>query len=288
MTSQRAMSNEISTFKIYDTGFCTHPGCMVERGAGIKSMRFPALAFLFSHPQGGYWLFDTGYSDHFQAATEKMPEKLYALATPATSNGLIHKLRADGIDPAEIKTIVLSHFHADHIAGVHDFPHARLICNQEGLLALEGAARIKQVMKGFLGALLPASSDSRYQWITDYPLLLSDLLAVTLENPLRACEVPELGGYLIALPGHAAGHMGFLFKHGAKWVLLCADAFWTEGNLNDLLPNRLTHLIMDNAKHYQTTLKSLHQIKQQMGESVVLLCSHESNIQHRYPDLEYA
>lgn len=278
----------VKRFKIYDTGYCTHPGCMVERGLGFDSKKFPALAILLELEDGRKILFDTGYSDHFLAATKKLPEKLYALATPASPSALVLKLAADGISHEEISTIILSHFHADHISGVKDFPRASLVCDHEGYEKLKETPRFRQVMKGFLSNLLPVDFEQRILWVERYPLALSMILGVKLEHELYACSVPELGGYLVSLPGHAAGHIGLLFRCLENWVFLCADAFWTEGNLADHLPNRLTHLIMDDAQSYQQTLSSLSGIQRSLGTSILLICSHESSVATRFPDIEQA
>jgi glyoxylase-like metal-dependent hydrolase (beta-lactamase superfamily II) len=277
------MVNPPRRFKVYDTGFCTHPGCMVERGAGLEQMRFPALALLFEMKDGRYWLFDTGYADHFHQATQRMPEKLYALATPVRSFSLVEKLRADGIEPQDISAIVISHFHADHIAGLKDFPEASLICDYHGLKSLKDSSRIKQVLKGFLQDLFP--EDCRFHWRGPWTTTLSSVLDVRLEHDLQACDIADMGGYLVSLPGHAVGHMGFLFRQNKTWVLLCADAYWTEGNLKDLLPNKLTHLIMDNAQQYRATIYSLQELKTKLGDGIVLIGSHESNVYEKLKGL---
>jgi glyoxylase-like metal-dependent hydrolase (beta-lactamase superfamily II) len=256
---------------------------MVEQGAGLGKMRFPALAFLFEMKDGRHWLFDTGYAEHFHRVTQRMPEKLYALATPVHSFPLVDKLHADGIEPQDISHIVISHFHADHIAGIKDFPESRLVCDYPGLKSLHNSTRIKQVLKGFLQDLFP--EDGRFEFRNPWTTTLSAILDVPLSKDLEACEIAHLGGYLVSLPGHAVGHMGFLFRQDKTWVLLCADAYWTEGNLQDLLPNKLTHLIMDDAQLYRDTLSSLQELMAKLGDGIVLIGSHESNLHDKLKGL---
>jgi glyoxylase-like metal-dependent hydrolase (beta-lactamase superfamily II) len=38
----------------------------------------------------------------------------------------VNRIRALGFDPADVKHIVLTHMHFDHVSGLPDFPHAKV------------------------------------------------------------------------------------------------------------------------------------------------------------------
>ncbi len=47
---------------------------------------------------------------------------------PGATNGLLlRSLAAGGVDPASVDTVILSHFHGDHVMGLPDLPAARIL-----------------------------------------------------------------------------------------------------------------------------------------------------------------
>lgn len=64
----------ITAFRV---GHCTHPSCMVLKGSGLASRCFPSRAYLIA-TRAGLYLWDTGYAEHFRAATSKGVYRMYA------------------------------------------------------------------------------------------------------------------------------------------------------------------------------------------------------------------
>ena len=61
---------------------------------------------------------------------QKFPYSVYAKLTPVhftEEQSIKQQLLLDGIQPEEIKYIILSHFHGDHTAGLPDFPKSENI-----------------------------------------------------------------------------------------------------------------------------------------------------------------
>ncbi|MCV3263532.1 MBL fold metallo-hydrolase [Vibrio harveyi] len=149
--------------KIFEAGHCVHPGFVVKPGSGLKPRSFPAAVALIQHPTQGNILFDTGYHEHFFRATRPFPERFYAWTTPChyqKEHGIVAQLAKEKIGPHEIEHLVLSHFHADHIAAVSEFGHSQLHCQQKGVDALTKSGRVGGVRKGYLKALLPQQLES--------------------------------------------------------------------------------------------------------------------------------
>lgn len=114
-------------FRLLKVDHCAHPECVVMRGGRWRSTLFPALCGLLAHPTRGWILFDTGYSSHFTQATAPFPERLYRWVTPLTltpADTLLAQLARLGISADEIRYVIISHMHGDHIAGLKDFPNA--------------------------------------------------------------------------------------------------------------------------------------------------------------------
>jgi glyoxylase-like metal-dependent hydrolase (beta-lactamase superfamily II) len=117
------------------------------------------MAMLILHPDEGPILFDTGYDPAFLAATKPFPERLYRWATPVEipqGRDAASQCRSMGVDPAEVRHVVLSHFHGDHVAGLHAFPGAAVHCASAGLKDVRQGSRFSTTRRGLLPALLPA------------------------------------------------------------------------------------------------------------------------------------
>lgn len=261
----------IATLMTLTAGSCTHPACMVLKGAGLQKKSFPSRCYLIQH-QGGYCLVDTGYANHFFDATHGI-YKLYSWVTPVTfsdSESAKNQLSALGISPAEINTIVITHFHADHISGLKDFPNARLVCSSESWHSVQKLTGLSALKAAFLPDLLPSNCASRLQWIQNF-----DLVA------LPAQLAPYTHGFslyqniiLVHLQGHAIGQIGVFVETEQGWILLAADAAWTPENYKYLIgPSEFSFIIQHRRNSYYQTLKSLNQLHQQ---GVQILLTHQS------------
>ncbi len=121
---------------LMQSGYCCHPQAIVEKGATWKPAHFPALYAHIMHPLHGHILFDTGYSDWFFKTTQVFPFRLYKTLTPVhlqKAESAVEQLAKQGVQPSDVGTIIISHFHADHIAGLKDFPNAQLVCSRTAL-----------------------------------------------------------------------------------------------------------------------------------------------------------
>ena len=250
-------------WRAYEVGHCVHPECSVRKGGRWRLARFPALAFLIRHPRHGSVLFDTGYSEHFFRATQRLPERLYRVATPPRledGESLARQLRRDGIAPGEIGTVVLSHLHGDHVGGLRDFPSANIFCARAGWEDLQRRGRLSAVRHGLLHDLLPDDFMQRVRWIEDAPpASLPDALG-------ELAPGHDLFGdgslMAIALPGHAQGQHGLLFhSRDGEPVLLVADATWSSRALRDgVPPPAMVTAWLGDTDAYRTTLYRLQRL----------------------------
>lgn len=244
-------------------GHCTHPEAMVTRGGRWQSVPFPALFALLEHPRLGPILFDTGYTARFFAETCRWPYSLYAKITPVClqqSEEAHHQLAARGIAAEAIAYLIISHFHADHIAGLKDFPNAQFIYFAEAYQAVRPRRGWSAVRVGFLPGLLPCDFERR-----------SRPVSLTRLTPLPPGYAPFAGGVdlfgdgsilAVPLPGHATGQMGlFLQTDQAETILLAADACWHSRAYRDLIwPHPLANLALAEPQAYRQTLTKLHHL----------------------------
>lgn len=247
-------------------GSCRHPERVVRRGGRWRPADIPSLVAVIRHPQAGVVLFDTGYAPRFFAETAKLPASIYARVTPvrcAEPDTAAAQLRDRGIDPAEVALIVISHFHGDHIAGLRDFPAAKLLYARSALApAWRGHGGIRNLRDGFLPGLLPADFDARSEFADDLP-----------QVPLPP-HTPGLGPGFdllgdgsvlgIELSGHTPGQLGLLVRQPAGAgqqstdVLLAADACWSGRALtHGELPHPAVRLITADWAAYRRVIAAL-------------------------------
>jgi glyoxylase-like metal-dependent hydrolase (beta-lactamase superfamily II) len=242
----------------FHTGHCTHPSCMAVKGSGFASRCFPSQAYLLETRQG-FVLWDTGYASHFKDASSRGVYRLYPAVTPVSfdaSQAMVHQLRERGIEPRDVHTVILSHFHADHMAGLLDFPRARVIASAVGWEAVRGKTGLAALRQAFLPALMPHDIDARLSFAESFPRVA---LPLALTPFSEAFDVMKTGEVLIVpLPGHAPGHLGAFVQTESGWVLLAADAAWAPEAYTQLTgPSELSFLIQDSRKSYYATLRQL-------------------------------
>ena len=260
------------TFELLVAGHCVQLERFTRRGGNWRPIQFPSSVGVIRHRSAGVLLFDTGYAPRFTEGTARLPYRLYPLLLPVTCtpwDAVVTQLADRGIGAGAVSTIVLSHLHGDHVAGLRDFPDARILLG-------EGA--------------LPDDWRTRSAWANAghgfVPALLPDDLERRVEYPSPATAVPTgLGGRLqqghdllgdgsvitVPLPGHTAGHQGlWLPGIGPDGVLLVGDACWTERAFtHDELPAGFILRSGDEAS-YRSVVEALAELRRDRPELVIV------------------
>lgn len=138
----------------------------------------------------GYALFDTG------AAGDRP--------------GLLSALAARGVRNSDIKTIILSHLHFDHVANAECFPQAEFFLHETERDYFENH-----------GAADPA-----------VPLFLAETLLRQPQLRLMSGEPEVLPGIrVLCTPGHTGGHISLSLTVDGKQVVLAQDALKHRGEV---------------------------------------------------------
>ena len=119
---------------IMNAGFCTTKRSHLIKGANSLDISVPALLFLINHPIQGNILFDTGYSTRYFEATKKLPFSLMNKVTPVQiteKENAINQLLEMNITAKDIRTVILSHLHADHAGGIADFNNSTIYVDEK-------------------------------------------------------------------------------------------------------------------------------------------------------------
>ncbi len=273
------MVQEPIELTFFHSGSCTASASVVDPEKGKGRQRFFAVWALLRHPEHGYILFDTGYTRRFYEATRKFPEKLYALFTPVQvteEESALQQLTRKGIKAADIRYIIVSHFHADHIGGLKDFPEAKIICSRDALAEVLAKKGFSAVRKGLLNALIPEDIKARTVLIEESATKEEDPSGLTLYT-LWGDERLKLA----ALPGHARGMIGLLIRTKEQTLLFAADAGWSLDTFRrQVLPASITRLFFDSWGDYGSTFKKLLLYQQQNPETKILFTHCPETMDH--------
>ncbi|RAV19306.1 MBL fold metallo-hydrolase [Paenibacillus contaminans] len=246
------------TLRLLAAGYCTHSEYLTIRGGSFRSSRFPAGFACIGHPELGPILFDTGYSERFYTETKRFPYSLYARVTPVffrPEESAASQLLKLGIEADEVRHIVLSHFHADHLGGLRDFPNATFHYLQKAYDAVKLRKGFAAVRAAFLPGLLPADFELRSR-----PFDEKQTVRLPDGYPFaRGLDVFGDGSIIaVDLPGHADGQIGLLVATESHDYLLCADAVWSsKAYRENRPPHPLAGLIMANRSEFRDSFRRL-------------------------------
>ncbi len=257
--------------ELLDTGYCLAWEHHVIQGGAHRRLQCHSLVALLHHPQHGWLLWDSGYAPRMLEATQALPFSLYRRATPlflSPQLAVCAHLQRRGLTPAMIRRVIISHFHADHIAGLRDFPQAELIALHSAYADVAARRGLQAVRRAFIPALLPADFQER-------ATLLPAFMGVALPGLGATHDLLGDGSLLlVALPGHARGQIGMLAHTQRGELLFAADGCWLTRSLREQRPpSRVTHFFVDDAQAMRTTIEHLHTFAQARPD-VMIIPSH--------------
>jgi N-acyl homoserine lactone hydrolase len=188
----------------------------------------PVQAFLVEHPDAGRMLVDAGF--HPSVAVDPK-ESLGRLLTTLSLRDIEMKpeqavpaqLRRRGIEPAEIRTVVMTHLHADHAGAVSEFPAATFVVSSaEWSAASEGG---------------PSKGYRRRQFDHAFDYRTLDFDGPDADSFSAFGRSFDLFGdgsvRLVFTPGHTPGHLSVVLRLDHGEALLAGDAIYLERTLTD-------------------------------------------------------
>lgn len=234
-------------------GYCRHLLAFID-GRTLRMVRFEAVFLAINHPSFGWIVCDTGYGTRFFEATRTWPSRLYRWATPVSLREPVAvTLARIGVVPEEVQHLIITHFHADHIGGLAEFPNARVYYHEHALAPLLGCTPLRQTRAAFLPTLVPTDLADRSSIIGAQFFAQDSLLPFLVFDLFGDGQLK-----LVALPGHAPGQIGIEYTAGGVRTLYCADAFWRSSQIAEGtdLP-RLVQALQWESGAYQETIEKL-------------------------------
>lgn len=195
-------------------------GATFAGGSWTTVIEMGAWAFVIEHPTAGLVVFDTGLSDRARTDPEHyvgwLGAKLNMIDMPEGAT-LAAQMRTAGLDPGDVKRVVLSHLHYDHTGGIADFPNATVVISQAEKAWVDGGVSKTDFVD--VEALLGMSTWQVVDYRVEKPL-------ATL---LAAHDLVGDGSILtVDLSGHTPGSTGLVVRTADAPILLTGDAAWTQ------------------------------------------------------------
>ncbi|MFM9053441.1 MAG: N-acyl homoserine lactonase family protein [Solirubrobacterales bacterium] len=186
----------------------------------------PVPAFLIHHPSAGPLLVDTGLHPSIATDPEANLGRLAASFTePEVTKGedVPARLRAKGIEPTALRTVVMTHLHVDHASAVSEFPGAAFIVSKaEWEDATSGLLPIVKYYR-------PQQFDHAFDFRT------VDYEAASINSFSTFGRSFDLFGdgsvVLVSTPGHSAGHQSVVLNTGTGPFVIAGDATFLEDQL---------------------------------------------------------
>jgi len=218
-----------------NSAFIKAPGRLIDRdGSWFQSCQLRVRYGILDHPGFGPVLIDTGYSRHLFTGTRSFGLRAYAgVFNPAIEQEgeIAVVLQRLGYSVEDVRKIVITHFHVDHVSALRSLPNAQIITDRQTLMIILGQSGFANMRHGIFPELLP---DDMLHRVTD----IAECRVADAPLTLGAGRDLLGDGTVIAvdLPGHAAGHFGLCFPWLDPVLLYACDVQWVQAAFDKPLP----------------------------------------------------
>ncbi|MFD9896007.1 MBL fold metallo-hydrolase [Amycolatopsis sp. NPDC059027] len=179
----------------------------------------------------GLVLVDTGFGTQGVARPAEWLGRMFlAMTSPRTvaEETAVAQIKALGLDPADVRHIVVTHLDVDHAGGLADFPNAvvHLRTKEHNMATSPSNLAEKNRYRA-------VQFSHRPLWST-YDEAGDDWFGFQAVRSLKGLP-PEI--LLVPLSGHTHGHSGVAVRVGDGWLLHAGDSYLFHGQLDPAGPH---------------------------------------------------
>lgn len=250
-----------------------HLNCGSLRPLGTPAM---VCHVLLVESDNGLVLVDTGFGTLDCEDPGRFGHLRRRLIRPALDRAetAAHQVERLGFERSDVRHIIVTHFDADHIGGLADFPDARVhVTTAEAFGAMQSRAIQNRIR------FRPP------QWAHGPKLVEHDVDGESWRGFAAAKELTEIGpGFvLVSLPGHTLGHACVAVDAGQRWLLHAGDAFYHPGTIAGAPPvprwtARLERLVATDQKMVKDNHTRLAELYHRQDPDLMIVCSHDTSL----------
>jgi N-acyl homoserine lactone hydrolase len=265
-------------FRAPSAYFVKEPGRLAWRkalGFGVPRrdwLEAPVVAFLVDHPGAGPVLIDTGLhpSVAVDAKQNLGPVSTFAFKDleMEAEQAVPAQLRALGRDPAEVRTVVMTHLHVDHASAMSEFPDATFLFST----AEWDAATTQGQLHGYV--------QRQFDHAFDYRTLDFDGSGADSYSSFgRSFDLFGDGSVrLVFTPGHTLGHLSVVLRLAEREALVAGDALYLLRTLTEkALPYRT-----EDEHLFRRSLREI-ELYAREAPSAVIVPGHDMEAWQRLP-----
>jgi N-acyl homoserine lactone hydrolase len=233
-------------------------------------LRIPVPAFLIEHPGAGPILVDTGF--HASVATDPKQNlggtigRLYSIEM-APEQAIAAQLRKLGVEPRDIKVVIMTHLHIDHASAIYDFTEATYVLGQGEWDAFN--ARMP-TLHGYVR--------KHADHAVEYREIMYDRETNSYSTFGRSYDLFGDGSIrLVYTPGHSRGHQSVILRlEGHREALLAGDAAYFLSTLE----NERRGLFIDDEHNWRRSLREV-QLYRRENPQALIIPSHDGDLFER-------
>ncbi|MFJ1749330.1 MBL fold metallo-hydrolase [Streptomyces sp. NPDC088116] len=261
-------------------GMCPAGGRLLLGSGRLFTGRFVSHCLLIESDDG-LVLVDTGLGTADVADPRRLGLAFRAAMRPelAPDRTALTQIRALGLDPRDVRDIVLTHLDLDHAGGLADFPHARVHVLADELRAAEAPPT-----RGERVRYRPVQWAHHPHWV-EYERPQEEWFGFQAVRLTMPAATPEI--LLLPMPGHTRGHCAVAVRSGEGWLLHCGDAFFSPADIHPGRPPRPPALSVvqrllatDNSARRHNRLR-LRELNRAQPDLIRLFCAHDPHEFHR-------
>lgn len=258
------------TLRALPSGATQSSAAMAFEGGSARDKRtFVTGAILVDHPRGKL-LFDAGYGRHLAEHFQTAPALMRVVVRPRLGMTVADQLARGGVRPSDLKAVVLTHAHWDHVSGLEH---------------LKGVpVWVPKAELDFIKGKDPSAELARRLGLSDYQSY--DFPDGPYLGFPRSWDVFEDGSVVLApTPGHTPGAIvAFITTSTGKRYGLVGDTAWqSEGVERPAQKPWLSRWLVDHdGPSTWSALRKLHAAKAAIPDLIVVP-AHDARVWETLP-----
>jgi len=199
----------------FTAGYSLVIGRLMRKDQPLKFIRMPMVCFLLERSEG-LILVDTGLGTTTVRNPAEFPGIFYTMVLSfriREGEEAISRVKSLGYHATDVKHIILTHLHMDHVGGLSDFPDAEVHITRQGYATMNGQA--DKFMSFFHSGAFKHSPKWQIHELNEKPFL---------GFPQSLDLFGDGNVVIVGTPGHTAGHIGVAITLKNETFLHLGDA----------------------------------------------------------------